>query len=125
MFSKRIGQLAEYIKLKNILETDGVLDYNRVVCSIAEDSTEYTIGDLIKRNSFFVEDIGSQSDKLLEELFSSEYQYAQVYLHEGEDGEPILGFYYSGDFIRNLEKEDWIAVKKQEDALELFYGIEQ
>ena len=125
LFSKRIGQLAEYIKLKNILETDGVLDYNRVVCSIAEDSTEYTIGDLIKRNSFFVEDIGSQSDKLLEELFSSEYQYAQVYLHEGEDGEPILGFYYSGDFIRNLEKEDWIAVKKQEDALELFYGIEK
>ena len=54
LFSKRIGQLAEYIELKNVLETDGELDYNRIVCDMEEDGTLeiYSIGDLLRRNHF-------------------------------------------------------------------------
>lgn len=126
LFSKRIGQLAEYIKLKNILETDGELDYNRIVCSTMEEGTEYTIGELIKRNSFFVEEIDSQEASLLEELFTLYYSQPQSYVYLDETGAPVLDYLYEKEFIRDFSKDtDWIAVEKREEALELFEGYEE
>lgn len=116
LFSKRIGQLAEYIKLKNILETDGKLDYDRVV-----NKTDYTVGSLIRRNHFFVEDIHTQADVLLEELFTENYQHTQSFVYWNEYGEAEIGYAHGEAFIREFDKEDdWLPVDKEDDALELF-----
>lgn len=125
LFSKRIGQLAEYIELKNILETDGELDYSRIVCRMMDDalmeSTEYTIGELIRQNDFFVEDIDAHQDVLLEELFNVYYSHPQTYVSVGEDGKAGFTTLYGEKFIQNFENmESWIAVRTQEDALRLF-----
>ena len=125
LFSKRIGQLAEYIELKNILETDGELDYGRVVCRTTDDawadSAEHTIGELIRQNDFFVEDIDTYQDVLLEELFNVYYSHPQTYVYMGEDGKAEFSSLYGEKFIQDFENmESWIAVKAQEDALGLF-----
>lgn len=121
LFSKRIGQLAEYIKLKNILETDGELDYNRTVCELLTDDSSYTIGELIKRNNFFVEEVDSQENVLLEELFTLYYQQAQSYIGWDEEGQPFLDYLYGYEFIRDFSQEyDWITVEKREDALSIY-----
>ncbi len=123
LFSKRIGQLAEYIELKNILETNGELDYNRSVCEMVEDGSVavYAIGDLLRRNHFFVEDVNSQSEILLEELFAMGYQQDQSFVYIDEDGAVQLGKLLEDKFIYDFNSEsNWIAVKKVEDAKALF-----
>lgn len=123
LFSKRIGQLAEYIELKNILETEGELDYNRKVCEVDEEGTVevYSIGDLLRRNHFFVEDIKSQPEILLEELFSGSDQQEQSYVYQDEEGTASLGRLLDNSFIFDFVNEtNWIVVRKKEDAKDLF-----
>lgn len=61
LFNTRVLQLNEYLQLKNVLETNNQLDYEKVIVEIKNpDSgniTYYTIGELLKSNSFYVEDI--------------------------------------------------------------------
>lgn len=58
----RLRQLADYLKLKEILETNGELDYNKVAAKVYGPNgiEEYTVNDLIKYNvnnyGFYPED---------------------------------------------------------------------
>ncbi|MBP3543811.1 MAG: hypothetical protein J6J86_06255, partial [Lachnospiraceae bacterium] len=126
LFSTRIGQLAEYMELKNVLETDGVLDYNKEIGHVMDEDYYYlnpqghTIGELIKRNSFFVEDVDSPNVILLEELF---YQYPreQYYVYTDENGNAALGSAYIEKFIKDFYTDtDWILVDRYEDAVDIW-----
>lgn len=126
LFSTRIGQLAEYMKLKDILETDGALDYNKPVCHVVDDGLfnfepqGYTIGELIKSNSFFVEDIDSQNTTLLEELFSM-YPQRQWYVYTDDNGEAALGYVETAEFIKDFNSDiDWFFIEDYEKAIELW-----
>lgn len=66
----RVGQLEEYLKLKEILETDGKLDYNKIVVSTYEGiKQEYSIRDLMSLNNFYVEDVYPINNNTLNEIF--------------------------------------------------------
>lgn len=126
LFSRRIGQLAEYVKLKRILQTDGELDYNKQVCHVLEEGYDhlmpqgYTIGELIKNNSFFVEDIDSQNTTLLEELFSL-YPQQQWYVYTDEKGEAALGYVETAEFIKDFNLDtDWFLAEDYSQAIELW-----
>lgn len=136
LFGTRIGQLAEYIELKDILETDGKLDYDKAVGHMAAsgvypdimqdeeigfaDAEDYTIGELIKRNSFFVEDVDSQNAARLEELFNTYYSQEYCYVCTDENGETVLGSGYGEKYIKNFSRdEDWYLVENREDALDI------
>ncbi len=126
LFSTRIGQLAEYMELKNVLETDGELDYNKDVSHTVKEVYDYinpgsrTIGGLIKSNSFFVEDVDSPNVILLEELFH-QYPREQYYVYTDENGNAALGTAYIEKFIKDFYTDtDWILVDRYEDAVDIW-----
>lgn len=68
----RLMQLADYLKLKEILETNGKLDYNKVAAKVygSNGIEEYTVSDLIKYN---VENYGFYPEEaILDSLFDTE-----------------------------------------------------
>ena len=126
LFSTRIGQLAEYTELKNVLETDGVLDYNKDVDSAVQGGYDFpgsgknTIGELIKNNSFFVEDIDSANVILLEVLFDK-YPREQYYVYTDENGNAALGAAYVEKFIKDFHSDaDWLLVDRYEEAVDIW-----
>lgn len=128
LFSRRIGQLAEYTELKNVLETQGELDYNKEIGHIIAnapyyDGTKgYSIGELIKNSGIFVENIDTPNVILMEELFDN-YQMEAHYLYENESGEPELGVMYVDKFIKDFYNDgDWYLVEKYEDAIAYAQG---
>lgn len=122
LFNHRVGQLAEYIELKNILETDGELDYSRVICYMSKDGQPYTLGELIKSSSFFVENIDSQEQVLLDELFSpAHYVWGEGYVFLNDRGVPEIGYSFDSKFIQDFSKDmDWFLVESEDEALELY-----
>ncbi len=67
-----------------------------------------------------MEDINSQSEVLLEELFTVLYQQKQSYVYIDADGIARLGTITEDKFIYDfINESDWIAVKKREDAKEI------
>lgn len=123
LFSRRIGQLAEYVELKNILETAGTLDYSKSAISPtveipdSADEKGFSIGELIKSSGIFVENIDTPNAVLLEELFT-QYPMEVHYICTDDDGEPFLGTMYADKFIKDFySDEDWLLVEDYEDAL--------
>lgn len=85
LVNTRLSQLEEYIKLKEILETNGILNLNKVVVSTngLEETVkqEYTIKELMLLNDFYIEDVYPVDNNTLNELFrekNSELIYKEV-----------------------------------------------
>lgn len=120
-YNQMFRQLAEYIHLKSVLETNGELDYDKIVIrGTGEDpKSSYTLGELLKHNSFFVEDVTTANDVTLEQLFA--YSRQNYYVYEDAQGQVSTGYTMDNEFIRDFSgMEDGIVVNKLEDAEEYF-----
>lgn len=123
LYNQKIAQLAEYLKLKRILETGGKLDYDKTAITItgAENGEKevYTIGDLIKKSSFFVEDVTPVDDNTLEDIFKDTFGYYLIY---GEnnivDG---IDWYSSKDFVQDFSNVDHAIIVEDLNIAQEYY----
>lgn len=126
LYNQKMAQLAEYLKLKKILETDGKLNYDKFVVKLtaAEEGEKifYTIGDLIKKSSFFVEDVTPKNDKTLQQIFKDTFGYYLIY---GEDN-IIQGidWYPSENFVQDVSNLDSIVVMKDLNEAQEYYEMQ-
>ncbi len=125
LYNKKIAQLAEYLKLKKILETDGKLNYDKAVVKLTAakegEKILYTIGDLIKKCSFFVEDVTPKNDNTLQQIFKDTFGYYLIY---GEDN-IIQGidWYPSEDFVQDFSNLDSIFIMEDLNEAQEYYEM--
>lgn len=124
LVNTRVNQLNEYIKLKQILETDGRLDYNKVVLSFDETGEgkrqEYTIKDLMALNEFYVEDVYPTNNSTLSEIFSNKMSGVSYYEYRLNNGyiQILPGTHSDVEFIVDfLNKKDYIIAEDKIVAL--------
>ena len=126
LYNKKIAQLAEYLKLKKILETDGKLNYDKAVVKLTAakegEKILYTIGDLIKKCSFFVEDVTPKNDNTLQQIFKDPFGYQLIY---GEDN-IIQGidWYPSEDFVQDFSNLDSIFIMEDLNEAQEYYEMQ-
>jgi len=125
LYNQKIAQLAEYLKLKKILETDGKLNYDKAVVKLTAakegEKILYTIGDLIKKCSFFVEDVTPKNDNTLQQIFKDTFGYYLIY---GEDN-IIQGidWYPSEDFVQDFSNLDSIFIMEDLNEAQEYYEM--
>ena len=105
LVNTRVGQLEEYIRLKKILETNGKLDYNKIVVSTNEldesQKQEYTIKELMALNDFYVEDVYPTNNTTLKELF--EEKRSEVTLREVAYGNTTTSVSTTAESINEID----------------------
>jgi len=128
----RLTQLTEYLKLKEILETNGKLDYDKVAAEVysLEGKEEYTIRELLEYNEnnygFYPETV-APSRKLLPNFSGVSFSgmVRGIYpVTKSEDGETVkIGEVEQTEFIADFTKEENKVFLDLEEADQFYQAL--
>lgn len=128
----RLTQFTNYLKLKEILETNGELDYNKVAARVygSNGMEEYTVSDLIKYNvmnyGFYPEDVmqeASEDAAGVKRTLNSKKRMVYPILI-AEDGKAVVGGELKQNtFVANFTKEENQVFADLEEACRYYQAL--
>lgn len=126
LYNRTVYQLVEYLKLKELLEEDGIFSYDKTVLWMHGEEDEavgYTVGELIKESGFFAENVMPVGNsRTLGEIFAGTEGYYQIY-EQAESGEIDVNFYRTEDFVLDFDLAQ-LLIFDNIDSAKTYYAEE-
>jgi len=124
----RITQLTEYLTLKELLETEGQLDYNKTVVTVqnANGNENYSIGDLLKYNEnnyhFYPESV-MPSSKLSVDVSCMELNRNVYPIRQLDNGEIEAGEKEKAAFLVDFMQEENLVFSSLKEACQYYQTL--